>query len=63
MALVYLSSPILRRERWCTHSGGWPGYVTRVTWLADKDETIILLSNNGTNNSLIDAGIEIHFGR
>ena len=41
-----------------THSGGWPGYATWVSWLPEKEATIILLSNNGTNGGLIDAGIQ-----
>jgi len=41
-----------------SHTGGWPGYATSITHIEDKDETIILLSNNGTNEALLNAGIE-----
>jgi CubicO group peptidase (beta-lactamase class C family) len=41
-----------------SHSGGWPGYRTLITRFADRDETIIILSNNETNPSLINAGLE-----
>jgi CubicO group peptidase (beta-lactamase class C family) len=41
-----------------SHSGGWPGYATGITRMVDSGETIILLSNNETNPSLLNAGIE-----
>ncbi|GAA4344763.1 serine hydrolase [Flaviaesturariibacter amylovorans] len=31
------------------HSGGWPGYTTYLSHTADKDFSIIVLSNNGSN--------------
>jgi len=41
-----------------SHTGGWPGYATGITRMVDSNETIILLSNNETNPSLLNAGIE-----
>lgn len=40
------------------HTGGWPGYATNITRFVDSSESIILLSNNETNASLLIAGIE-----
>jgi CubicO group peptidase (beta-lactamase class C family) len=45
-----------------SHTGGWPGYSTSITRLVDSSETIIILSNNGTNSSLLVAGIESILG-
>ena len=41
-----------------SHTGGWPGYRTLLAHRVDPDETIIILSNNETNNGLLRAGIE-----
>ncbi|HMK03772.1 MAG TPA: serine hydrolase [Ferruginibacter sp.] len=41
-----------------SHTGGWPGYTTLLMNRVDKDETIIILSNNETMNGQIRAGIE-----
>src|ERR1051326_1158351 len=41
-----------------SHTGGWPGYAANITRLVDSSETIIILSNNETNSSLLVAGIE-----
>ena len=41
-----------------SHTGSWPGYATDITRVVDSSETIILLSNNATNPSLLLAGIE-----
>lgn len=41
-----------------SHTGGWPGYRTLLARRVDSDETIIILSNNETNNGLLRAGIE-----
>ncbi len=32
-----------------SHSGGWPGYRTKLARTMDKDQTFIVLSNNGAN--------------
>lgn len=40
------------------HTGGWPGYTTLLVRRVDKDETIIILSNNETSNGNIRAGLE-----
>lgn len=36
-----------------THSGGWPGYHTLLTRYVDDDITIIVLSNNESNSSML----------
>jgi CubicO group peptidase (beta-lactamase class C family) len=41
-----------------SHTGGWPGYTTLLVRRMDKEETIIVLSNNETLNGQIRAGIE-----
>lgn len=41
-----------------SHTGGWPGYRTLLVHRVGTDETIIILSNNETNNGLLRAGIE-----
>ena len=41
-----------------SHTGGWPGYTTLLLRHTDKDETIIVLSNNETFNGQIKAAIE-----
>ncbi len=41
-----------------SHSGGWPGYATDITRMVDSNETIILLSNNGTSPGVLVAGVE-----
>jgi CubicO group peptidase (beta-lactamase class C family) len=41
-----------------SHSGGWPGYHTYITRHTDKNETIILLSNNEFNVAQINAALE-----
>lgn len=41
-----------------SHTGGWPGYRTLMAHRVGPDETIIILSNNETNNGLLRAGIE-----
>jgi CubicO group peptidase (beta-lactamase class C family) len=41
-----------------SHTGGWPGYATLLVRRVDKDETIIILSNNETSNGNIRAGVE-----
>lgn len=33
-----------------SHSGGWPGYITFLARNVDKDQTIIVLSNNQSNS-------------
>ncbi len=44
-------------HRIITHGGGWPGYSTLVAKFVDKDQIIIILSNNETSASLINAGL------
>ena len=41
-----------------SHTGGWPGYTTLLMRRTDKDETIIVLSNNETMTGQLRAGIE-----
>jgi CubicO group peptidase (beta-lactamase class C family) len=41
-----------------THNGSWPGYLTSITRHTDKNETIIILSNNESGVSLINAALE-----
>ena len=41
-----------------SHTGGWPGYATDITRMVDSNETIILLSNNGTSPGVLVAGLE-----
>ena len=41
-----------------SHTGGWPGYSTLLERRVDKDETVIVLSNNETMNGFLRAGIE-----
>jgi CubicO group peptidase (beta-lactamase class C family) len=53
--MVQLNTPV---GKIVTHSGGWPGYHTNITRHVDKNETIILLSNNEFNVSLINAALE-----
>ncbi len=36
-----------------SHSGGWPGYTTFLARNVDKDQTIIVLSNNESNSPSI----------
>ena len=46
------------RGKIISHTGSWPGYATDITRMVDSGQTIILLSNNGTNPSLLVAGIQ-----
>ena len=41
-----------------SHTGGWPGYGTLLIRHVNKDETIIVLSNNETMTGQLRAGIE-----
>jgi CubicO group peptidase (beta-lactamase class C family) len=45
-----------------SHTGGWPGYSTFLERRVDKDETVIVLSNNETMNGFIRAGLESILG-
>lgn len=50
--------PLTQHGKVLSHTGGWPGYATLLERRVDKDETIIILSNNETSNGNIRAGIE-----
>jgi CubicO group peptidase (beta-lactamase class C family) len=41
-----------------SHTGGWPGYTTFLMRHVDKDETIVILSNNETFSGQLRAGVE-----
>ncbi len=41
-----------------SHTGGWPGYTNMLMRRTDKDETIIILSNNEMWTGQLQAGIE-----
>ena len=41
-----------------THTGGWPGYATLINRHTDRNETIIILSNNESNAGLMNAALE-----
>ncbi len=41
-----------------SHTGGWPGYATRINRYVDEDKTIIILSNNETNSANIAVSLE-----
>ncbi len=41
-----------------THTGGWPGYATVMTRHTDRNETIIVLSNNESNIGIMNACLE-----
>lgn len=41
-----------------THTGSWPGYATVLTRHTDRNETIIVLSNNASNIGLMNASLE-----
>jgi CubicO group peptidase (beta-lactamase class C family) len=41
-----------------SHTGGWPGYATMINRHTDRDETIIILSNNASNIGLMNASLE-----
>jgi hypothetical protein len=41
-----------------THTGSWPGYTTLITRHTDRNETIIVLSNNESNIGLMNAALE-----
>lgn len=53
--MIQTTSP---RGKIISHTGGWPGYTTFLTRMADKDEIIIMLSNNETANGQLQAGIQ-----
>lgn len=40
------------------HTGGWPGYATRIVRYLDSDKTIIILSNNETASDNIAVSLE-----
>ncbi|MBI3218013.1 MAG: beta-lactamase family protein [Bacteroidetes bacterium] len=40
-----------------SHSGGWPGYATNLSRYTDDDRTIIILSNNESPSSAIQAAL------
>lgn len=50
--------PLTQHGKVLSHTGGWPGYATLLERRVDKDETIIILSNNETSNGNIRAGIQ-----
>ena len=50
--------PRSARGKIISHTGGWPGYSTFLERFVDRDETVIVLSNNETMNGFIRAGIE-----
>jgi CubicO group peptidase (beta-lactamase class C family) len=50
--------PNSARGKIISHGGGWPGYATNITRLADQDETIIILSNNESSMGLMLAGVQ-----
>jgi len=41
-----------------SHTGGWPGYSTLLIRHVNKDETVVVLSNNETMTGQLRAGIE-----
>jgi CubicO group peptidase (beta-lactamase class C family) len=41
-----------------SHTGSWPGYATMINRHVDRDETIIVLSNNESNIGLMNASLE-----
>jgi CubicO group peptidase (beta-lactamase class C family) len=41
-----------------SHTGGWPGYATMINRHTDRNETIIILSNNESNIGLMNASLE-----
>jgi ubiquitin C-terminal hydrolase len=41
-----------------SHTGGWPGYATMINRHTDRNETIIILSNNESNVGLMNAALE-----
>jgi CubicO group peptidase (beta-lactamase class C family) len=41
-----------------SHSGGWPGYTTSLSRNVDKDQTLIVLSNNNANSPAISNAIQ-----
>lgn len=41
-----------------SHTGGWPGYATRINRYVDSDKTIIILSNNETASANIAVSLE-----
>jgi CubicO group peptidase (beta-lactamase class C family) len=42
-----------------SHSGGWPGYTTFLARNVDKDQTIIVLSNNSSPSPPISAAMQL----
>jgi CubicO group peptidase (beta-lactamase class C family) len=50
--------PHTRAGKTITHTGGWPGYATLITRHTDRNETIIVLSNNESNIGLMNASLE-----
>ncbi|MFT3910277.1 MAG: serine hydrolase [Ferruginibacter sp.] len=51
-------SPHSEKGKIVSHTGGWPGYRTAFVRFTDKNETIIILSNNESNSGLFRAAIE-----
>jgi len=41
-----------------SHTGGWPGYHTMIVRRTDRDETMIILSNNEANLPFFRAAVE-----
>lgn len=41
-----------------SHSGGWPGYVTFLARNVDKDQTVIVLSNNQSSSPQISTALQ-----
>jgi len=41
-----------------SHSGGWPGYHTYLGRNTDKDQTIVVLSNNSSNSSALSKSLQ-----
>ncbi|RZJ70073.1 MAG: serine hydrolase [Flavobacterium sp.] len=46
-----------------SHTGGWPGYVTRIDRYADSDKTLIVLQNSDESRFPIGAVRNIMFGK
>ena len=50
--------PNTDRGKLISHTGGWPGYSTFIARFVDKDETVIIFSNNESSTAFMNAGIE-----
>jgi CubicO group peptidase (beta-lactamase class C family) len=41
-----------------SHSGGWPGYITFLSRIVEKDQTLIVLSNNASRSPAVAQGLQ-----